>query len=140
MLSFCFFFRSVAVENVGLWSLGSLIVIQHQLLGDPIAKALHCPNLGFERYRIFVSLSRVRILIPCLNWNKSSCLGLMNNISWDQDKSSMSRSTLYILHTTPDKYRRHDFEPWYHLCFTLPYCPNRQLMKVWGIDQDDILS
>ena len=28
------------------------------------------PTLGFERYRIIVPLSRVRIMIPCLNWNK----------------------------------------------------------------------
>ena len=27
-------------------------------------------QIGFERYRIFVLLSRVRMLIPCLNWNK----------------------------------------------------------------------
>ena len=27
-------------------------------------------QLGFERYRIFVPLSRVRIIIPCLNWKK----------------------------------------------------------------------
>ena len=26
--------------------------------------------VGFELYRIFIPLSRVRILIPCLDWNK----------------------------------------------------------------------
>ena len=34
-------------------------------------------RVGFERYRIFAPLSRVRILIPCLNWNKILLPGQM---------------------------------------------------------------
>ena len=34
-------------------------------------------RVGFERYRIFVPLSRVRILIPCLDWNKILLPGQM---------------------------------------------------------------
>ena len=53
--------------------------------------ASQCSQLGFEGYRIFVPMSRVRMLIPCLDLNK-------------------------IL------------------------LPNRQLIKVWGIVQDNNLS
>ena len=49
--------------------LGTKLTV-HKIFSTKFASENMLHNIGFEHYRIFAPLSRVRILIPCLDWNK----------------------------------------------------------------------
>ena len=74
----------------------------------------HMEELGFERYRIFVPLSRVRMLIPGLDWNNILLPGqlpLSHELYFLRLRQEFLAPLFfyilgtgqYILHTTPAK-------------------------------------